>query len=74
MKNVRIQTHLGAYYEFPDMNEASLRMVLKDLTPGRTLTMINESGAYLSMPGRIIKELSCGDVGEPGEVLWTSPA
>jgi hypothetical protein len=51
------------------MNEKSLGFILKDLTPGRTLIMVNESGAYLSIVARIIKSISV-----EGVELWTSPA
>lgn len=65
MKTVRILTTLEAVYEFPDMKDRDLSMVLGQLTPGRTLVLTNVSGAFLSMPARIIRKITVGE-----EIVW----
>ena len=69
---VCVLTHMGARYEFPDMDREVLQRLLPKLSdrlPNHgQLILVNASISCLSVPSRIIKEVTVG-----GEVWWTNP-
>lgn len=67
--DVSIETKLGAKYVFPDVLKKEVTTAVSFFHPGKTLTLVNASGAYLSMPCRIIQRISVDK-----EDLWLSPA
>lgn len=72
LSEVEIETHQGSKYVFPDMKWESLAFALPP--SGRVpesmsvLTLCNYSGACLTLPFRIVKEVRVGKA-----ILWSSP-
>jgi hypothetical protein len=73
LETVRVVTHLGAEYTFPDISASGVKAVMPE--SGRipadspSLMMLNVSGSVLVVPFRVVKEVRCGE-----EVLWVCPA
>jgi len=69
---VEVETALGAVYSFPDMSMKSLEAVVPP--SGRVpesitfLMFYNYSGAMLSVPIRLVKEVRVGE-----KILWKCP-
>lgn len=68
---VRITTHMGEEYAFPDMDaDAAARMVQElQLAHPSQLTLANQSTAVLVVPFRIVATISVD-----GEERWHAPA
>lgn len=65
---VGIETKTGSRYTFPDMSRDDLFKVLgPQLLGAGTLTLVNISGACLTVPLRIISAIAIDD-----EVAWRS--
>lgn len=70
---VEIVTLLDANYQFPDVSEAALNVVLPQMSEGRprgmlSLTLVNVSIATLVIPFRVIKRVLVD-----GEDWWIAP-
>ncbi len=68
---VMVVTELGAEYHFPDVLRSQIEpLLVSDTLHGFTqLTVINQSGACLVIPKRIIKTIALD-----GEIKWRTPS
>jgi|HubBroStandDraft_3_1064219.scaffolds.fasta_scaffold443813_2 hypothetical protein len=68
---VTVETLLGARYVFPDMPRSTLTdgFLKANASVGGKLSLANVSGAFLSLPSRIVRSISFD-----GEVRWENAA
>lgn len=60
LKSVEVRTHEGALYVFPDVPEDMLKnvVVAGNWKTAGAFILVNVSGASLSLPARIVKNVS----------------
>ena len=68
---VKIETQLGAIYEFPDMALATMEALIasETLHGFAQVSLVNQSGSCLVVPARIINTISID-----GEIKWVCRA
>lgn len=67
---VGILTKTGSHYEFPDIDKGEIHKVLSSqVYSAGNLTLVNISGACLTLPIRIIDTIAID-----GEVTWRAPS
>lgn len=74
-----ISTSLGSTYAFPDMDRGMVTMLIKQLRDNLhvapSLVLVNESGACLVIPFRIIQSVLAAPTDEENKDLyWVRPS